>query len=71
MNNAIWRLDPDCLAAYTEDPAIMARIRRYYHDIEPMARYYRAGKRIAVQYRVPNRRKRSIRRMLGVDVARE
>ncbi|MGG3884098.1 hypothetical protein [Brevibacillus panacihumi] len=68
MNNALWRMDPDYLAAYTEDAGIMARIRRYYTDVEPMARYYRAGKRIAVQYRVPNRRKRSMRRILGVDV---
>ncbi|EST55685.1 hypothetical protein T458_06925 [Brevibacillus panacihumi W25] len=71
MNNALWRLDPDYLAAYTEDSGIMARIRRYYPDVEPMARYYRAGKRIAVQYRVPSRRKRSMRRILGVDVVRE
>lgn len=71
MNNALWRLDPDYLTAYTEDPGIMARIRRYYPDVDPMARYYRDGKRIAVQYRVPNQRKRSMRRILGVDVARE
>lgn len=69
--NRLWRLDPDYLAAYTENPDIMARIRRYYRDIKVMARYYVGGKLIALQYRVPNRRKRSMRRMLGVDVARD
>ena len=71
MTNSLWRIDADYLAAYTENPGIMVRIRRYYPDIEPTARYYRDGKRIAVQYRVPNRRKRSMRRILGVDVALE
>ncbi|MFA4134456.1 MULTISPECIES: hypothetical protein [unclassified Brevibacillus] len=71
MTNSLWRLDADYLAAYTEDTGIMARIRRYYPDVEPTAQYYRNGKRIAVQYRVPNGRKRSMRRILGVDVARE
>ncbi|PSK04093.1 hypothetical protein C7R92_27320 [Brevibacillus porteri] len=71
MTNSLWRISPDHLAAYTEDIGIMARIRRYYPDVEPTARYYRDGERIALQYRVPNRRKRSMRRILGVDVDRE
>lgn len=66
--NQIWRLNSDFLAAYTEDRRIMRKIKRSYPQFEIMAEYYRDGKRIAVQYRVPSAKKRTIRRMLGVNV---
>ena len=68
--NKLWRIDSGNLAAYTEDRDIMARIKRYYPDVEIAAVYYREGRVFALQYRVPNRRKRSMRRILGVDVVR-
>ena len=68
--NAIWRLDAESLAAYTEDRDVMAKIRRSYPDFTVMAQYYRDGKLVALQYRIPTKRKRSARRLLGVDVVR-
>lgn len=68
--NAIWRLDAESLAAYTEDRDVMAKIRRSYPDFTVMAQYYRDGKLVAQQYRIPTKRKRSARRLLGVDVVR-
>ena len=70
MNNRLWRLDSDSLAAYTEDPAVMKKIRRSYPDFDVMASYYRGGELIALQYRVPSRRKRSARHLLSVNVTK-
>jgi hypothetical protein len=69
--NEIWRIDSDNLAAYTEDKAVMRKIRRSYRDtFTVMATYQKAGQLIGVQYRIPSDKKRTIRRMLGVDVVR-
>jgi len=68
--NKIWRLDPDNLAAYTEDHEVMRKIRRSYPDFIVMARYQKGGELIAIQYRVPSARKRSARNLLGVNVDR-
>lgn len=68
--NKIWRLDTDNLAAYTEDRGVMAKIRRSYPDFAIMARYYRGGELIGLQYRVLSRRKRSIVRLLGMSVTK-
>lgn len=69
MSNSIWRLDADNLAAYTEDGDTWRRIERSFPDFTIMATYEREGKVIGMQYRVPSARKRSIRRLLGVNVS--
>jgi hypothetical protein len=68
MGNALWRLDSGNLAAYTEDREVMRKIRRSYPDFSEMAKYYRGGELVAIQYRVPSDRKRSARNLLGVNV---
>lgn len=68
MSNAIWRLNADNLAAYTEDLVVIAKISRSYPDFTVMATYEREGQVTGMQYRVPTARKRSIRRLLGVNV---
>lgn len=68
--NKLWRLDSDSLAAYTEDRDVMRKIRRSYKDFTVMAEYYRNGKLVALQYRVPSGRVRPIRRLLGVNVSK-
>lgn len=68
MENAIWRLDSDNLAAYTEDHEVMAKIRRSYPDFIVMATYRQDGKP-AKQYRVPSARKRSARHLFGVRLS--
>ncbi len=47
----------------------MAKIKRSYH-FEIMARYYRDGELVALQYRIPSERKRSARNLFEVDVLR-
>ncbi|RFT92333.1 hypothetical protein DX902_24345 [Paenibacillus jamilae] len=69
MNNKIWRIDSDNLAAYTEDVTVMAKIKRSYSDFHVMAEYFRFGKLIAIQYRVPEARKRSVKRLLNCQVS--
>lgn len=69
MENVIWRLDSDNLAAYTESEDVWRRVKRSYPDFTVMATYEREGKVTAMQFRVPAARKRSIRRLLGVNVS--
>jgi hypothetical protein len=69
MVNEIWRLNSNYLAAYTEDAEVMRKIRRSYPQFKVMARYLKEGKLIGIQYLIPNVKKRTIRRMLGVNVS--
>ncbi|WP_025717901.1 hypothetical protein [Paenibacillus sp. 1-18] len=69
MSNKIWRIDSDNLAAYTEDVTVMVKIERSYSDFHVMAEYFRFGKLIAIQYRVPEVRKRSIKRLLNCQIS--
>ncbi|WP_260871462.1 hypothetical protein [Paenibacillus sp. Y412MC10] len=46
----------------------MRKIRRSYPDFTPMATYEKDGVIYARQYRVPSKRKRSARHLLGVNV---
>jgi hypothetical protein len=61
--NEVWRLDHNFLAAYTEDEAIMRKIKRSYQMFIVMAKYYQDSKQIGVQYRVPNAKKRAAYRL--------
>lgn len=69
MSNVIWRLNADTLACFTDDTEAIAKISRSYPDFIVMATYQREGKVTGIQYRVPSARKRSIRRLLGVNVS--
>ncbi|HBU80868.1 MAG TPA: hypothetical protein DEF35_04400 [Paenibacillus sp.] len=66
MSNAIWRLDAYNLAAYTEDPEVIAKVRRSYPDFTVMATYERNGLVTGIQYRVPDVRKRVAKRLFNV-----
>lgn len=68
MNNKLWRLDSDNLAAYVEDADVIKKIRRSFPDFIEMATYEKDGVIFARQYRVDSKRKRSARRLLGVNV---
>ncbi|GIP21056.1 hypothetical protein [Paenibacillus sp. J22TS3] len=67
MEDAIWRINDDQLLGYTEDKAVWTKIRRSYPDIMIQARYYAPGedKPYALQYLIPNARKRSARNLFG------
>ncbi|MBP2243885.1 hypothetical protein [Paenibacillus xylanexedens] len=41
MSNAIWRLNADTIAYFTEDPEVIAKIHRSYSDFIVMATYER------------------------------
>ncbi|WP_427052376.1 hypothetical protein [Paenibacillus sp. TC-CSREp1] len=66
MENAIWRLDSDNLAAYTESEDVWRRIKRSYPDFVVMATYEREGQVTGMQYRVPAARKRVAKRLFNV-----
>jgi hypothetical protein len=68
LTNEIWRLDSNYLAAYTEDAEVIRKIRRSYPQFMIMAEYFKDGQCFALQYRVPSEKKRTIRRLLGVNV---
>lgn len=65
MNNEIWRMDSNWLLAYTEDPNVVRKIKRSYPQFLIHAEYFKNRKRIAVIYKIPNEKKRTIRRMMG------
>lgn len=66
MSNSIWRLNADNLAAYTQDPEVICKIRRSYPDFIIMATYQRNGQVTGIQYRVPDARKRVAKRLFNV-----
>lgn len=66
MSNAIWRLNADTLACFTEDLEVIAKIRRSYPDFTVMATYEREGKVTAMQFHVPAARKRVAKRLFNV-----
>jgi hypothetical protein len=68
MESRLWRVSSSYLMAYTEDREVMRKVRRSYPDFVIVAEYFRVGKLIGMQYRVPSDRKRSARHLLGVNV---
>ncbi|WP_418039201.1 hypothetical protein [Paenibacillus xylanilyticus] len=66
MSNAIWRLNADTIACFTEDTEVIAKVRRSYPDFIVMATYQRDGQLTGMQYRVPAARKRVAKRLLNV-----
>ncbi|MCI1590375.1 hypothetical protein [Heyndrickxia oleronia] len=56
----VWKLNNEEYCLYTENKDVMRRIKRSYHDFKIMAEYFFPnGKRKAIQYKVPIKRKRS------------
>jgi hypothetical protein len=66
MSNEIWKLETGWLAGYTEDRDLIRRIKRYKKDWTIMADYFKNGKLIGVQFRIPIEQRRSAERMFGV-----
>lgn len=71
--NKLWRVSRDTLMAYTEDEAVMKKIRRTYlgdkYGFEIYMEYCLPGNRRGIQYKIPSNRKRIIRRLLNVCVS--
>ncbi|WP_235858235.1 hypothetical protein [Sutcliffiella cohnii] len=68
MKNDIWKLETGWLGAYTEDRDLIRRIKRYKHDAGwvIMADYFKNGRLIGVQFKIPIEQKRVAERMFGV-----
>lgn len=66
MSNQLWKLEKGWLAGYTEDRDLIRRIKRYKPDWAIMADYFKNGRLIAVQFRIPIEQRRSAERMFNV-----
>jgi hypothetical protein len=64
--NQVWKLETGWLAGYTEDRDLISRIKRYKKDWTIMADYFKNGKLIGVQFRIPIEQRRSAERMFKV-----
>jgi hypothetical protein len=64
--NQLWKLEKGWLAGYSEDRDLIHRIKRYKSDWPIMADYYKNGRLIAVQFRIPIEQRRSAERMFNV-----
>lgn len=66
QNNEIWKLEPGWLCGYTTDRDLIRRIKRYKKDWSIMADYFKHGKLIAVQFRIPADQRRAAERMFSL-----
>jgi hypothetical protein len=62
-----WKFDKEYYALYTESKDVMRRVKRYYKDFEIIAEYFdQNGKCLAMQWKVPIKRKRSAFRLAKI-----
>lgn len=66
MTNSLWKYETGWLCGYTEDRDLIRRIKRYKKDWSIMADYFRNGRLIGVQFKIPIEQRRSAERMFGV-----
>jgi len=66
MANKLWKYDIGWLCGYTEDKDLIRRIKRYKKDWSIMADYFRNGRLIGVQFKIPIEQRRSALRMFCV-----
>lgn len=69
MANKLWRAG-DRLVAYVEDPEVIRKINRSHPYFTETTQYYEGGVCVARQYNVPDDKRRTARRLLGVNVER-
>lgn len=64
MSNELWRINSETMALYVEDAGIRRKIKRSHTDFTAMAQYYKDGELLAVQYSVPEKRRRAAKRLI-------
>ncbi|MCM3732359.1 hypothetical protein M3196_11870 [Fictibacillus nanhaiensis] len=64
MPNSIWRAETGYLFAYTENRDLIRRIKRYKKDWAITADYFRNGRLIGVQFKIPIEQRRAAERIL-------
>ncbi|CAN7226480.1 hypothetical protein [Rossellomorea sp. LjRoot5] len=70
MSNALWKLEPGFIAAYTEDRELIKRIKRYKKNWSIMADYFRNGRLVGMQLKIPANERRQAERMLDVKLSK-
>jgi hypothetical protein len=65
MKNELWKLDTGWLCGYTEDRDLIRRIKRY-KKWTIMADYFRNGRILGYQFRIPIEERRPAERMFNV-----
>ncbi|MFB5932987.1 hypothetical protein ACE8FZ_06695 [Peribacillus frigoritolerans] len=69
MRNELWKYNTGFICGYSEDRELIRRIKRYKKDWEIMADYFRNGRLIGVQFRIPIEQRRPAERMFDVVVS--
>jgi hypothetical protein len=69
--NELWKCDTGWLFGYTEDRDLIRRIKQYKKDWKITADYFRNGRLIGVQFKIPIEQHRSAERMFGVTENKE
>ena len=68
MNNELWKISKQCSLFYTEDPEIKDRVFRWA-DVKPNAWYHSSrGKLIGWQFLIPNKIRRRVAKLAGIDL---
>ncbi|MGM0828060.1 MAG: hypothetical protein ACQEU4_07570 [Bacillota bacterium] len=71
MSNSLWKLDTGLLCGYTENRDLIRRVKRYKKDWTIMADYFKNGKLIGVQFKIPMEQRRPAERMFEVTYSNE
>jgi hypothetical protein len=66
VNNAVWKYDTGWLYGYTEDRDLIRRIKRYKKDWSIVADYFKNGRLIGVQFKIPAEQRRPAERMFNI-----
>lgn len=66
IKNELWKCNTGWLCGYTEDRDLIRKIKRYKKDWQITADYFRNGRLIGVQFKIPIEQRRSAERMFGI-----
>jgi hypothetical protein len=68
MKNALWKLEVGYIGGYTEDRDLIRRIKRSKKQWLIMADYFKRGRLVAEQFKIPINQRRPAERMFGTKV---
>ncbi|MEC0721765.1 hypothetical protein P8882_16080 [Bacillus haynesii] len=68
-NNELWKAGKGRLFGYTEDKELIRRVKRYKKDWVFVADYFKNGRLVGVQFKIPIEKRRAAERMFDVRVS--
>jgi hypothetical protein len=71
MGNSLWKIETGWLSGYTEDRELIRRLKRYKPHWTIQADYFKNGRLIGCQFKIPIEERRPAERMLGTAVNQE